>query len=998
MRDKQSWIEFRKNLAKDKNIGKFTILTNNQINLLVEKQPKNIDEIRSVVGIENRYINDIYNFQTGQETPKPKVETPKPKVETPKPKVETPKPKVELNIDEILNNLEIKEYGFDPITEIYNGNIVTDTFRSKYFSFKSSIFFVKTWWKIRRNKNLFEGLSENSLTKQQKQSILTNEHRNLVVSGAGTGKTALMIAKTGYEIKRMGVQKDEILLLAYNKKAAEELRKRGQEVLKIEGTPLQAYTFHAFGNKISKVTTEDEQDVAEILSPQWIQKKLDNLENNHPIKQELIYYFSNYLVPPPNVEKKYRNLNQYSSYIKNIQEFTLGGEKVKSWGEYAIANFLFTNGINYEYEKRWHDNSFGNYKPDFTIFQDDNINNNIIIEYYGIDRDDNNKTMPEIDSQAYNDQIARKDAFHSRAKTNYFKYYYDQARGGSLIENLDKDLKKQGVVYNTKSDSELLDVFKEGNYYDLFSKLTAEFLTQFKSNQLDLKDLLNQNRDDKRTTAYLKIFSWVLNEYQKELKKENKRDYSDMINDATAWLIDNKYQTNLKWIIVDEFQDISAGRFRFLNQLLSQNPNTKLIVVGDDWQSIYRFAGSDINFINKFEKFFGKAVEFPLTKSFRFNDHIKELSQRFIQKPRGLHKSKSIDVDNIVSHHKFFLHWSNEVLLANSPKNKLEKQRFKKTKEVVENLVAQGKSGSILILGRYKFDLPDGGYNPGPQQQELTDIWIRNKDLDEINFLSVHKAKGLQADYVIIVDLVSGPYGFPSEQTNDPLLNLVLPQGNSLEISENAEERRLFYVAITRAKDSVHIISDSPQPSQFIDDIFEEVYKGENIVTVCGCCEDSQPVNCQKCDGSGAFVEITHNRFGRKLSESFYGCSNYPLCTSNRPSCQKCNLMMISKSNKYVCSNSSCGETKRECPNYCGGYLNRRPPSNSERPPYWGCSNFTDGCTFSETYTKSNRDTCPECLVGEVIWIKSSKFWGCSNYFDKKPECNWQNYPQLNRI
>jgi len=537
MRDKQSWIEFRNNLAKDKNIGKFTILTNNQINLLVEKQPKNIDEIRSVVGIENRYINDIYNFQTGQETPKPKVEAPKPKVEAPKPKVEAPKPKVELNIDEILNNLEIKEYGFDPITEIYNGNIVTDTFRSKYFSFKSSIFFVKTWWKIRRNKNLFEGLSENPLTKQQKQSILTNEHRNLVVSGAGTGKTALMIAKTGYEIKRMGVQKDEILLLAYNKKAAEELRKRGQEVLKIEGTPLQAYTFHAFGNKISKLTTEDEQDVAEILSPQWIQKKLDNLENNHPIKQELIYYFSNYLVPPPNVEKKYRNLNQYSSYIKNIQEFTLGGEKVKSWGEYAIANFLFTNGINYEYEKRWHDNSFGNYKPDFTIFQDDNINNNIIIEYYGIDRDDNNKTMPEIDSQAYNDQIARKDAFHSRAKTNYFKYYYDQARDGSLIENLDKDLKKQGVVYNTKSDSELLDVFKEGNYYDLFSKLTAEFLTQFKSNQLDLKNLLNQNRDDKRTTAYLKIFSWVLNEYQKELEKENKREYSPIWSDQLNRLI-----------------------------------------------------------------------------------------------------------------------------------------------------------------------------------------------------------------------------------------------------------------------------------------------------------------------------------------------------------------------------------------------------------------------------------------------------------------------------
>ena len=119
MRDKKSWIEFRKNLAKDKNIGKFTILTNNQINLLVEKQPNTIDEIKTIVGIENRYINDIYKFQTGQKTsepiaetskpkveaPKPKVETSKPRVETSKPRVETSKPRVKLNIDEIINNL-----------------------------------------------------------------------------------------------------------------------------------------------------------------------------------------------------------------------------------------------------------------------------------------------------------------------------------------------------------------------------------------------------------------------------------------------------------------------------------------------------------------------------------------------------------------------------------------------------------------------------------------------------------------------------------------------------------------------------------------------------------------------------------------------------------------------------------------------------------------------------------------------------------------------------
>ncbi len=994
MTDKASWVEFRNALANEKSIGKFKILKPKQIDLLVEKQPKTIEEIKNIIGEENQYSNEIFMHQTGQEAPKPKQEAPKPKQEA---------PKEEMDIKELLDNLEIKDYGFEPISEIYEGNIESDTFRAKYFSLKSSIFFIKTWWKIKRNKNLFEDLSNKGLTMQQKKAILTNENRNLVVSGAGTGKTTLMLAKTAYEIKRMNVDIDDILLLAFNRDVATELQNRGKEILKLtHSNKFPAYTFHSFGNKISKITNDEERDIWEKDLSIWIQQKLDSVKNNHPLKQKLIYYFSNYLVPPPNIEKKFRNLNQYSSYIKNVQEFTLGGERVKSWGEYAIANYLYANGINYEYEKKWHDNSFGNYKPDFTISQDDNTDNNIIIEYYGIDRDNNNKTMPEIDSWSYNEQIKRKDAFHDRAKTNYIKLFYDQARDGILLENLERDLKKQGVVYNKKTDSELLDIFKKGQYYDLFSKLTKEFLVQFKSNQLSINDLFIQSKGDKRTTAYLEIFSWVLNEYQNELKKENKRDFSDMINDSTEWLIKNNYQTNLKWIIVDEFQDISAGRFRFLEQLLSQNPKTKLIVVGDDWQSIYRFTGSDNSFINRFEKYFGKAVEFQLTQSFRFNDHIKELSQRFIQKPKGLHKEKNMQVTTLVPHYRFYLHWSNEVLLANTKKNKVERQRYTKIKKVVQTLVDQGKTGSLMILARYNFDLPDGSHEPGDQKRELEEIWIRNKK-DDISFLSVHGSKGLEADYVIIVDLISGPYGFPSEQTNDPLLNLVLPQGNSLEISENAEERRVFYVAITRAKDSVHLISDSPQPSDFIDEIFQETYKGKKILTLCECCEDSKPINCEKCDGSGSFKEITHNRFGKELPEPFYSCSNYPICSSTLPGCSKCGSLMkndSNDSNDFICINNTCSQTKKECPAYCGGYLKRIPPVSEDRRPFWGCSNFYEGvCEYTDTYKhKKNGEICPKCSIGNVMWVSSSKFWGCTNFFDKNPECDWQEWPNQNRI
>ena len=161
--------------------------------------------------------------------------------------------------------------------------------------------------------------------------------------------------------------------------------------------------------------------------------------------------------------------------------------------------------------------------------------------------------------------------------------------------------------------------------------MCSEFLEQYKSNQHNIKDLLIKAGEDERSIAFLHIFEWIKNQYNAYLDSNDLKDFSDMINDGTKALLEGKYQTEWKWIIVDEFQDISAGRLRFINAILEQNPDAKLMVVGDDWQSIYRFAGSDINLVTKFEKYFGRSVEFKLTKSFRFNSQIKDLSQKFIQ-------------------------------------------------------------------------------------------------------------------------------------------------------------------------------------------------------------------------------------------------------------------------------------------------------------------------------------------------------------------------------
>ena len=998
---------WRSRKASELNIGQFKLLTNAQLKEISTKSFTKVEELSDFI---NKDISEDLIYEIGDvigiDVPKSKKAKPKKSVQKNKPikKEERVKPttskkstkkqlstnnvlKDSVDKDDIQIEFQTKEYNFPKIEEIYSGDIVRDTTRSKYFTISSSIFFLRTWWRLRKNKDLFKKLEGSyELTKQQKLATLSDEQKNLVVSGAGTGKTSLMLAKTGYILLRDKIDTDDILLLAYNKDAASQLRDRGRELL---GAKLNARTFHAFGNQITDIQKGD-RDLDQVNKKIWIQNKIDKLPKDHPIHQKLIFYFANYLVPPPNVKKIYESLNEYSSYLKSVREVTLNQDRVKSWGEYAISNFLFVHGVDYEYEKKWPDNSFGNYHPDFTVYKESDPDNPIIIEYFGIDRNGNVK--PGIVKELYNNQILQKRDFHKKVKTDYIELFYYDVIEGNLIKKLESELLKRGVSLDKKTDEELIEIFKEKEYYTHFSKLAAEFLEQFKSNQHSLKTLYEESKDD-RTTSFLNIFEWLYTEYENYLYEEGKKDFADMVNDATEALMNDEFITDFKWIIVDEFQDISAGRLRMIMQLLRQSRKAKLMVVGDDWQSIYRFAGSDISLVTRFEKYFGRSVQFELTKSFRFNDHIKELSQIFIQQNK-LQKKKTITVDDEVNHHQIFIHWSSDQLMAPSKYKKISgKQRFEKIKEVVTNLRMDdlysdiSKNGSLLIIGRYNHDLPDGGNKDGPQREELQEIWGIDNELE---ILTVHRSKGLESDYVLIVDMISGPYGFPSGQETDELMNLVLAPSGEADLLMKGEERRLFYVAMTRARHQVHIISETPQPSEFIDEISTYTYKSNNLVSTCFCCEDSAPIKCNNCDGSGNLRKQTHNKDGKELSKPFYGCSNHPICNERKEACPVCEKILVASGSMLSCSNDECFGSIRKCTEYkCDGFLKRRV-GNDSNIAFWGCSNFYEtGCEFYEKYTKNNAEDCPECDTGNIIRGKNMQFWGCSNYFDEKIKCKW---------
>ena len=1004
---------WRSRKASELNIGQFKLLTNAQLKEISTKSFTKVEELSDFI---NKDISEDLIYEIGDvigiDVPKSKKEKPKKSVQKNKPtkKEERVKPasskkirkkesslnnvlKDTVNKDEIEIKFETKEYNFPKIEEIYSGDIVRDTSRTKYFTISSSIFFLRTWWRLRKNNDLFNDLFKKlegsyELTKQQKLAMLSDEQKNLVVSGAGTGKTSLMLAKTGYILLRDKIDTDDILLLAYNTDAASQLRDRGRELL---GAKLNARTFHAFGNQITDIQ-KGERDLKDVDKKRWIQDKIDKLPKDHPIHQKLIFYFANYLVPPPNVKKIYESLNEYSSYLKSVRNVTLNRDQVKSWGEYAISNFLFVHGVNYEYEKKWPDNSFGNYHPDFTVYKESDPNNPIIIEYFGTDRAGNVK--PGIVKELYNAQIKRKDEFHKIAKTDYIKLFYYDILEGNLLNKLESELVKRGVNLDKKSDEELIKIFKKNEYYTIFASLAAEFLEQFKSNQHSLKNLYTECKDD-RTRAFLNIFEWLYSQYESDLYKEKKKDYADMVNDATEALMKDDFKTDFKWIIVDEFQDISAGRLRMILELLRQNPKAKLMVVGDDWQSIYRFAGSDISLVTKFEKYFGKSVQFELTKSFRFNDHIKQLSQEFIQKNK-LQKKKVITVNKEVRPHQIFIHWSNDELMA-PPKFKQEqitgKQRFEKIKEVVTNLRMDdsyrdiSKKDSLLIIGRYNHDLPDRGKEDGPQREELQKIWGMDSELE---ILTVHRSKGLESDYVLIVDMISGPYGFPSGQETDELMNLVLAPSGEADLMMKGEERRLFYVAMTRARHQVHIISETPRPSEFIDEISTYTYKSNNLVSICFCCEDSAPITCNNCDGSGNLRKLTHNKDGKELSKPFYGCSNHPICNERKEACPICEKILVASGSMLSCSSDECFGSIRKCTEYgCDGFLQRRASENNFA--FWGCSNFYGtGCEQKERYNKNNAEDCPECETGYIMRTENMDFWGCSNWSDKKNKCDWK--------
>jgi DNA helicase-4 len=333
-----------------------------------------------------------------------------------------------------------------------------------------------------------------------------------------------------------------------------------------------------------------------------------------------------------------------------------------------------------------------------------------------------------------------------------------------------------------------------------------------------------------------------------------------MINKATEYISSRKYKKKISYVIIDEFQDISIGRYNLVKEIKKANPSCRLFCVGDDWQSIYRFTGSDIALFKDFSKYFGVTEQSKIETTYRFHNPLIDLSSKFIQKNPNQAKKElhSIGGDKKTNYKIKYSKGRDDTGTLIDIFNEL----------VIAHDDVEDKK--ITILARHNFDLKKWVKNENDllsiDKENNISYQFRTEDGGvkniHANFQSVHSAKGLEADIVIIINCNAGKHGFPNQMSDDPTLNLLLGEADQFE---NGEERRLFYVAMTRAKEMLYLIADSSNESKFISEIGVEDNQNSNI-------------KCPFCKSGNMLPRKSAiSTRGSRSRYVFYGCSNWAM-------------------------------------------------------------------------------------------------------------------------
>lgn len=554
------------------------------------------------------------------------------------------------------------------------------------------------------HRDFFDHCLKYPLDKQQRRSIVSEEDNCLVVSSAGSGKTSSIVGKVKYLTEIKGIAPERILLISYTNKAAAELTER------MATNGLKGYTFHKLAIDIIGKTTGTKPSICDNTDSLFVDI-YHKLLDKSSFKKSIVEYFIDYQTNEADWEQRKNERREQLSEQKNVQLKAMFPDMdgraiyVRSEQEQKICFALSSLGVKFRYEEPYEhqlaDEMHSQYRPDFSIyFKQGGVTKRIYLEHFGVDEHglvpawfakDKGITYEEA-NQKYNDGITWKKAAHEKFGTQLLVTSSADFHYSDIRDKLRKLLAEAGVPIQEKTDEELYDlVLPKGSKQEkAFIRLVVTFVTLVKSSCKSVKEVLKQakNADDERSVFIIKnIFQPVYERYINALSDSNQIDFTDAILQATE-ICRTSHPVEYDYIIVDEFQDISVDRYNFLKVLREGNPPAKLYCVGDDWQSIYRFSGSDMALFNQFPEYFGTTEINKIETTYRFGEPLVSLSSNFIQ------RNKAQIQKNI---HSF----------SSEMRTELEFYAYDRRDycNTIGQLVASIPSDkSIFLLGRYSFD------------------------------------------------------------------------------------------------------------------------------------------------------------------------------------------------------------------------------------------------------------------------------------------------------
>ena len=723
---------------------------------------------------------------------------------------------------------------------------------------KEKLSFVKSW--------VANHISGTEPDDEQAAAIAAVQGHTQVIARAGSGKTTTLVSRALFLMKHCGVASNQILILAFNKAASLEVRKRlftlqmgsavtadkaiddynkqqrsnsgrqpsskgydENKVISAIASRLNmdlpyVMTFHALAcaivhpkEYIISNGPEDNNQTLNKVVQEVIDDHLQESEFQEKIRELMLVYFQGTWerIVAGRYDKSKEELLQYRRFLEGE---SMNGDKIKSYGEKVIANFLFEHDILYKYEQNHYWNDIP-YRPDFTIYRAQN--SGVIIEYFGLEG-----------NADYDEMSEKKRAFWKRKKgytlIEFSPVDIAKDAGNSFPDLLKTRLEEQGVACVRLSEDEIWNRIRD-RAIDYFTKAAQSFISRCRKDLLSPSKLQSRIENYSPSSEVEEMFINILNPlysaYLERLSNTGKEDFDGLMQRAIQAI--RSGQTDFKrvseqgnlagllHICIDEYQDFSNLFHQMIGAIRERNPEVQLFCVGDDWQAINGFAGSDLRFFQNFDDHVGESHRVYLSTNYRSSDAVVTFGNQLMDglgKPAVAHKQLPgevliLDTKNFSPSFTEQKHHGRHDIITPIV-NRLVSNAL--TNDM--DLVMLCRTNTLPWYVNYQDKKARGGRNIEKYISHVQSFFPKDQQ-ERISISTAHKYKGKEQSMVIIMDARVGSY---------PLIH---PNWIFLRIFDDTlkkiveEERRLLYVAFTRAINKLVIITDGDKKSSFLDEL-----------------------------------------------------------------------------------------------------------------------------------------------------------------------------------